>query len=326
MKSLSDLLTHELKDIKSAADTLTKFLKRMANSATNAELSNILDTYYNQAQYQSKKLREYFEENTLTEKEEASEIMIKIKDHGRSSMRYQGSSEIRDIALILTLNMVKHFEISVFAAALTHANRLKQPELVDRLLSLKKMIAEDAERPLEIVQSLLEKANQSKIKQEISRLLGVILKAHVLDEQKLLNFLPELIEKAQSSDLIEALETYQDEHAVYVEDLRSFQREFSEEDPLVEWEVMEGYIAEWKQHLKAPQSPLTDIGIILSVQRIQHHNIAILEIEEVLAEYIENRGMQSHIHIILNREIGNDRSLLAIAEGSLFEKGLDEQL
>jgi ferritin-like metal-binding protein YciE len=327
LKTLYDLFIHELKDLYGAAENMHQVLKRMSSSASNPKLSQMLDTYYYQVEHQQEKLKTFFIKNGINFEDSNSPIMSKISDHGLASMGYEGSKEIRDLALLLTVNMMKHFETTAFGTLLTHANRLEKDDIVDLLLSLKKKIAEDEEKPLEIASAIIESRDVSELKEEIEELLGSILQAQVQDEQELINYLPKIIQEAQSSRLQEALETYQSDHLEYQEVLRLFLPDFPNSSEIDEWSVMEGFTSEWQEHLNnADSGVLKDIGIILSIQRIQHQNMALFEFENLLSDHIENSEMQMCFEKLSENEIGNDQSFTAIAEGSLFEDGLDTKI
>lgn len=327
MKTLYDLFIHELKDIYSAADFMHSILNRMASSATHSDLVQMLKTYYNQAQYQRDKLQEFSREYSLDFDTADSPIMRKLHDHGVASMRYQGSKEIRDLALLLTVQLMKHFEITAFGTLLTHAKRLNREEITNALIPLKKKVAEERQRAVEIASGILEENSSSSLKQEVQELLARIIKAQVQDEARLLRFLPETIRQASSDILREALETYQAEHRNYNESLKDMLEQFQKSEEITDWSVMEGYTSEWEEHLQTDKaSDLKDVGIIMSIQRIQHQNMALYEFERLLADFIENSDMEKTFLQCQKQEEGNDQSFTAIAEGSLFSEGLDTKV
>ncbi len=323
MKTLNDLFIHELKDLYRAADGMHQVFKRMSSAATHPELVQMLDTYYTQTERQKKKLQEFFTAQSIEIDDTDSPVSRKIQDHGRASMRYEGSKEIRDLALLLSVEIMKHFEVTAFGTLLTHADRLKREDMTDLLLSLKKKIGEEEQKPLHIASRLLDEGD----KKETQDLFSTILKAQVRDEQQLLSFLPDLIAQASSSTLKEALETYQSEHKAAHEKLKEIDSERQNGSEINEWSVINAYTTEWKQDLSAIESPdLKDIGIILSVQRMQHLNMALYAFENLLAKHLEGTEEEKTMELLHDQELGNDQSFTAIAEGSLFNKGLDAKV
>ncbi|MGA8164725.1 MAG: DUF892 family protein [Waddliaceae bacterium] len=327
MKTLYDLCLHELKDLYNAADYMHQVLKRMSSSATNPKLVQMLDTYYRQVQHQKEKLREFFAKYSVDIDQARSPIMSKIRDHGLASMRFEGSKEIRDLALLLTLNMMKHFEKTAFGTLLTHANRMKHEEIIDMLLSLRKKIAKDEKQPMAIASDIMEETETSELKREVEVLLGRIVKAHVRDENQLLTLIPQLISEVNVDKLKEALETYQFEHQAHQEELYTFLTEFQNASEIEGWSVMDGFALEWKKDLSAIGSQaLKAVGVILSIQRIQHQNMALFEFEERLSRHLGHSEMQKRFEYLFEQEMGNDQSFTAIAEGSIFEEGLDAKV
>jgi len=327
VNTLYDLFIHELKDLYSAADEMYKVLKRMSSSATNPVIVEMLDTYYTQVQYQKEKLEEFFASKSIDVDKADCPIMEKLSHHGLGSMRYEGSKEIRDIALLITVNIMKHFEVTAFGTALTHAERLKEDNIADMLLSLKNKIAEEKQKPAAIASKILKDGASDELKKEVKQLLGSMLKAQVSDEERLSSFLTEIGPKANSNRLKEALESYRSEHEDVRKQLADFLSENIPSIDIDQWSVMDGFISEWEEHLSSVRSDdLKDIGFILSVQRIQHHNMALFEFQRLLTGFIEHPEMQGRLEYLLKQEEGNDVSFTAIAEGSLFQEGLDAKI
>ena len=327
MKTLYDLFIHELKDIYSAAGHMHDILNRMSSSATDSDLVQVLKTYYNQSQYQKDKLREFSKDHPVDFDKADCPIMKKLQDHGVASMRYEGSKEIRDIALLLTVQLMKHFEITAFGTVLTHANSLNREEIVNVLLPLKKKVAEEEKKPFNIASTILEERSSPELKKEAQELLGRIIRAHIKDEDRLLEFLPETIRHASSDTLREALETYQTEHQGYRETMEGMLDNFRVKDEISGWSVMDGFTREWKEHLSTESaSDLKDVGIIMSIQRIQHQNMALFAFVRLLSQFIENSDLENKFLQFQKQEEGNDQSFTAVAEGSLFSEGLDTKV
>jgi len=327
MAALEKLVNHELNDVYNSSEHLLDVLQRMKSDATNSEIVEMLETYYDQAQYQKKKLEEHFSERPNKKEETDCLIMEALKKHGLESIRYQGSTEIRDIVLLLTVNMMKHFENTAFGTLIAQAKRLKDEELVDLLNSLKKKIAEERKRPLDIADAILKEGKSEDLKKEVETLLTQIIQVQVKDEKTLLDFLEHVIQEANSSELQDAIETYISEHAAYLEKFEAFLAAGESEEEVKNWETLHSFVSEWKEHLGSiPPGDLKDIGILLSIQRIMHQNAAVYEIEGVLADFLESRDMLKSFETFHQQEMDNDQSFTAIAEGSLFQKGLDAKV
>jgi ferritin-like metal-binding protein YciE len=322
MRGFYNFFIYELRELYSAAQYLTQVLKRMSSKATDKKLVEMLDTYYSQSQYQIRKLDEFFNLSKFKGGPVDCKIMSKLCDHARASMGYNGSKEIRDLALILSLNMMKHFERTFFRTLHSHASLMKLEDMLDLLHSLQIKIAQEQTKPLEIASSIMKTGKQTDLKEEAEELLGSIAFSQTEDVPILLNFLPELQNSVQSPNLKEALDTYQSNLEEYLEVLNSINRHL-EGVEIEEWNVMKAFISEFKEDRNHVSQSLTDITVVFFIQRIQHQNIASFEIETLLSGHTSNTALNKSFQKLLEQEKGHDQSFTAIAEGSLFFEGLD---
>ncbi len=312
METLKELFILEIKGVKSSAESMTQLLKRMSSLATHRKLAELLDTYYFQSQYQRDKLNDYLKEQPKT----GSLIMRKVNDHALTSMRYKGSTKIRDLALILSLNIMKHIEQTAIGAAITHAKQLKLDEEADMLLSLQNIIAERQGSPLLIANQILKDHSSPELKDETSVLFLSLLQAHLRDEEKLLDFLPSLNRQARSKELKTAISDYQASLQKNHDRLSDIQTTDSPDD----WGVMDSFINEAKKHLDKAQSDIVnEQAIIFSIQRMQHQTMALLEIEELLARFLDRSEIQSDIRKFLSHEQSHNNEFTKMAQGALFQ-------
>lgn len=327
VETLQTLFDREIDDLYCLVNELLKILNRMSSVATNAKVVEMLDTYYSQTKYQKKKLDESFKRFLTNEFQRESLIVRRIKEHGMAAMRYRGSSEIRDVVLLFSINMIKHFENTLYGTLLTHAKRLEQEDLIDLFLSMKKKIAEDENLPLQLAKNLLHVAKANSIKEEASILLGILIRTQVREETTLLTQLPEILMEIQFERLKKRIQEYQAIHHTLRKDLDTMSVSTPEMEEIPEWDLMNACISDIKDYMASSSTDaLKDIAAILSFQRMQHHTLSLLEFEVLLAEFTGQAEIRKKLFDFLNQEKNSDRSLTDIAEGTFFHAGLDKKV
>lgn len=125
MKTLSDLLVHELKDLYSAEKQLTKALPKMVKAATNEDLKEALEAHLEETEGQIERLDEIFTEleisNGRAPKCKAMEGLI---EEGKSILEEDMDDDVRDAAIIAAAQRVEHYEIAGYGCARTFAQQL----------------------------------------------------------------------------------------------------------------------------------------------------------------------------------------------------------
>lgn len=124
IKDLQDLFLHTMKDIYFAENHIKKALPKMAEKASNSELSKLFSSHLEETNTHIERLEKAFE--TLGEKasgeecpaiegivKEAKELMDEIKD-----------KETLDAALIASAQAVEHYEITRYGSLISWAQEL----------------------------------------------------------------------------------------------------------------------------------------------------------------------------------------------------------
>jgi ferritin-like metal-binding protein YciE len=124
MKSLEDLLAHELKDLYSAEKQLTKALPKMAKAATSDDLRQAFETHLEETEQQIAHLEEIFEKLDLPTRGTKCLAMEGLIEEGKEILAEDMEDMVRDAALIAAAQRVEHYEIAGYGCARTFAQQL----------------------------------------------------------------------------------------------------------------------------------------------------------------------------------------------------------
>lgn len=124
LETLKDLYIHELKDLYSAEDQITKALPKMAKAAKNRQLAAGFKQHLEQTKKQAKRLEKILKsmgESTRGPKCEGMEGLLK---EGDKMAKEDAEDEVRDAGLIAAAQRVEHYEIAGYGCARTYAELL----------------------------------------------------------------------------------------------------------------------------------------------------------------------------------------------------------
>lgn len=124
LKSLHELLVHELKDLNDAERQLVEALPKMAKAAKSNELKQTFETHLRETEDHIERLEQVF--GILGEK--AARVKCKgmaglIKE-GEEMMKEDADPDVRDAALISAAQRVEHYEMAGYGACRTYARLL----------------------------------------------------------------------------------------------------------------------------------------------------------------------------------------------------------
>ena len=133
MKSLEDLLVHELKDLLSAEKQLVKALPKMAKGATNEELRTAFEEHLEQTKVHIERLEQVFEKLGKSARAEHCDAMEGLVEEGGKVLEEDMADDVRDAALIAAAQKVEHYEIASYGTARTFAQLLGHAEVANLL-------------------------------------------------------------------------------------------------------------------------------------------------------------------------------------------------
>jgi ferritin-like metal-binding protein YciE len=133
LKTLHDLLTHELQDLHSAEMQLVKALPQMAKAATNEELKAGFEEHLEETRNHVTRLEEVGKicgSKVTGHKCKAMEGLI---EEGKDLISEDAEDSVRDAGLIGAAQRVEHYEIAGYGTARALAGILGFDEAVDLL-------------------------------------------------------------------------------------------------------------------------------------------------------------------------------------------------
>lgn len=133
MKTLNDLLIHEIKDIYSAEKQLLRALPKMANATTNPALTQALEDHLEETKVQVERLEKIMEELEIGTRVPKCEAMEGLIEEGKSLLEEDMDPQVLDAALIASCQRVEHYEIAAYGCARTFAQLLGMKQIADIL-------------------------------------------------------------------------------------------------------------------------------------------------------------------------------------------------
>jgi ferritin-like metal-binding protein YciE len=124
LKSLDDLLVHELQDIYNAEGQITKALPKMIKAANHPELRAAFEEHLQQTEGQIERLDRVFELLGVPAKGKKCEGMAGIIAEGQKALEENASPDVLDAALIAAAQKVEHYEIASYGCVATYAEML----------------------------------------------------------------------------------------------------------------------------------------------------------------------------------------------------------
>jgi ferritin-like metal-binding protein YciE len=133
LKSLDDLLIHELQDIYHAEGQITKALPRMIKAATHPELQAAFEEHLEQTEGQIERLDQAFKLLGMPAKGKKCEGMAGLIEEGKKMMEEDAEPSVMDAALIAAAQKIEHYEIASYGCVCTYAEMLGYEQVHDLL-------------------------------------------------------------------------------------------------------------------------------------------------------------------------------------------------
>jgi len=133
MKTLDDLLAHELKDLYSAEKQILKALPKMIKAASSEDLQEALQNHLAETEHQVTRLDEIFEKLDLSTRVPKCAAMEGLVEEGKKILEEEMEDIVRDAAIIAAAQRVEHYEMAGYGCARTFAQQCGQQEIADLL-------------------------------------------------------------------------------------------------------------------------------------------------------------------------------------------------
>lgn len=133
LKSLEDLLVHELKDLFSAEKQLVRALPKMANAASSEKLRDAFEEHLAQTEEHVSRLEQIFEILGKGSRGEKCVAMEGLIEEGKKMIEEDAEPHVRDAGLIACAQRVEHYEIAGYGVSRTFAQLLGHSDVADLL-------------------------------------------------------------------------------------------------------------------------------------------------------------------------------------------------
>src|SRR5262245_23586521 len=133
MKTLEDLLAHELHDLHSAEKQITKALPKMIKSCTSDDLRQALENHFGETEHQISRLEEVMGMFGVPTRGQKCKAMEGLIEEGRDILEADMEDCVRDAAIIAACQRVEHYEMAGYGCARTFAKQLGNDEAASLL-------------------------------------------------------------------------------------------------------------------------------------------------------------------------------------------------
>lgn len=134
LRSLDDLLLHELKDLYSAEQQLTEALPKKVEAASHTDLKDAFEEHLQETHEHVDRLENVFSTMGKRPDGQHCEAMEGLISEAEEIIEAPGEDITKDAALIAAAQRVEHYEMAGYGAAATYADELGLND-VESLLS-----------------------------------------------------------------------------------------------------------------------------------------------------------------------------------------------
>jgi ferritin-like metal-binding protein YciE len=124
VRSLEQLLIHQLNDLYATEQQLVPALRTMRTQASNPELQQAFEHHLHETEGHLDRLQRVFRSVSARPKKGASNAVAAIVEDGERLLKRKVDADVLDAWLIATAQRVEHIEIAGYGTARTHAETL----------------------------------------------------------------------------------------------------------------------------------------------------------------------------------------------------------
>jgi len=145
-------------------------------------------------------------------------------------------------------------------------------------------------------------------------------------ERQIVKALPDMAKAAHNPDLKEAFRVHRDETQKQIERLEQVAHHLGIQYKDAESPVMKEMLKEGKKIINSNYpSEVKDAALITAAQRVEHYEMACYGILKAFAKEIDRKDIVKLLDESAHEEGKADKKLTEIAQGSLFNKGINEK-
>ena len=155
LKTLEDLLLHELRDLYSAEKQLLKALPKMAKASSNEELKAGFEEHLSQTETHVERLEQAFELLGKPARAETCKAMKGLVEEGSDIIEEDAEPAVHDAGLICAAQKVEHYEIASYGTVIAWAEKLGHNEVAELLSETLDEEKETDEKLTELAESAI---------------------------------------------------------------------------------------------------------------------------------------------------------------------------
>lgn len=133
MKNLQELFEHQLKDLYSAEDQLTKALPKMVKNAKDAKLKKAFEDHLEETKEHKSRLEEICSELDINPRGEVCKAMKGLLKEAEDFLDEVKDDDVKNAGMIAEAQRVEHYEISGYGTAVRYAKELGHDEIAKKL-------------------------------------------------------------------------------------------------------------------------------------------------------------------------------------------------
>ena len=133
MKNLEELFEHQLQDLYSAEDQLTKALPKMVKNAADAKLKKAFEDHLKETEVHKTRLEEICKELKIDPKKETCKAMKGLIKEADDFMKEVKDEDVKNAGMIAEAQRVEHYEISGYGTAVRYAKELGHKDIAKKL-------------------------------------------------------------------------------------------------------------------------------------------------------------------------------------------------
>lgn len=168
VQSFDDLFRHELSDLYSAEQQLTKALPKMAEAASDETLREAFETHLEETREQIEKLDKVFEACEIKPEKITCEAMKGLIEESEEAIEEIEEGPLLDCALIIAAQKVEHYEIAGYGSLCELARKMGAEEAEQLLSEILEQEKATDEKLTECARSINEEAMGEDMDEEES--------------------------------------------------------------------------------------------------------------------------------------------------------------
>lgn len=133
LKTLDDLLEHQMKDLYSAEKQIIDALPKMIKSTEDAKLKKAFETHLEETKGQKARLEQACEILGISPGRIKCKAMEGLVEEGEEAIDENATPEVKDASLIAAAQRIEHYEIAGYGTAAHYAERLGHQEVAKLL-------------------------------------------------------------------------------------------------------------------------------------------------------------------------------------------------